>query len=189
VARFDLGGREPPWVVFAPQDSTVVRTQLGTLSARGGRIHHFDARSFRDAAEVFRAFARELGFPGYFGHNWDALVDCLDDLCAAATDGVGLAGVIRHADALFDAPFLRTFVSVLCQGAARANSAVDLDGEPLHRPAIVEHFVFLLDDLAPGEWGARIEHDDLVVREEPGGFVTVTLNPEVWFRVAGSGTP
>ncbi|MFE2022395.1 barstar family protein [Streptomyces sp. NPDC059499] len=28
---------------------------------------------------VFRTFARELSFLGYFGHNWDALVDCLHD--------------------------------------------------------------------------------------------------------------
>ncbi|MGW7647298.1 barstar family protein [Streptomyces bobili] len=30
-------------------------------------------------AGIFRTFAQELSFLGYFGHNWDALVDCLDD--------------------------------------------------------------------------------------------------------------
>jgi RNAse (barnase) inhibitor barstar len=30
-------------------------------------------------AELLSILARELQFPGYFGHNWDALSDCLRD--------------------------------------------------------------------------------------------------------------
>jgi hypothetical protein len=29
---------------------------------------------------VFEAFSQALGFPGWFGRNWDALEDCLTDL-------------------------------------------------------------------------------------------------------------
>ncbi|CAM5267411.1 hypothetical protein STENM36S_05502 [Streptomyces tendae] len=37
--------------------------------------------------------------------NWDALVDCLSDLCGAVTGGVGIVGVIRDADVILDADY------------------------------------------------------------------------------------
>lgn len=30
--------------------------------------------------ELFEAYAVNLGFPTYFGRNWDAFIDCLSDL-------------------------------------------------------------------------------------------------------------
>lgn len=41
--------------------------------------------------DLFRALARGLNFPGYFGHNWDALEECLCDLSwLKAPDGIAL---------------------------------------------------------------------------------------------------
>jgi len=39
-----------------------------------------DGRSCRSRAAFFTEAARVLEFPAYFGHNWDALSDCLHDL-------------------------------------------------------------------------------------------------------------
>ena len=39
-----------------------------------------DTRGAHDKAEFLAACARCLDFPSYFGHNWDALSDCLTDL-------------------------------------------------------------------------------------------------------------
>ena len=41
-------------------------------------------------AELLARFARALHFPDYFGHNWDALSDCLRDLRVADTRGLVL---------------------------------------------------------------------------------------------------
>ncbi|MFD6916963.1 barstar family protein [Streptomyces virginiae] len=79
---------------------------------------------------MFRAFARELGFPGYFGHNWNALVDCLGDWHGPGHGKQDVAVLIDGADTLLDVEFLGVLVSVLCDGAWRANFMVDLDGEP-----------------------------------------------------------
>ncbi|WP_328564735.1 barstar family protein [Streptomyces coelicoflavus] len=88
---------------------------------------------------IHRCFAEVLQFPGYYGANWDALVDCLSDLCGEVTGGVGIVGVIHDADLILDTDHFPLFVSVLCQGADRANASVDLDGFPSDRPALSEH--------------------------------------------------
>ncbi|MES5824433.1 barstar family protein [Streptomyces sp. RG80] len=42
-------------------------------------MFRLDGRELPTPGTLFAVFARELGFPDYFGHNWDALVDCLHD--------------------------------------------------------------------------------------------------------------
>lgn len=39
-----------------------------------------DLQRARGRRALFAAFARGLGFPATFGNNWDALVDCLQDM-------------------------------------------------------------------------------------------------------------
>jgi hypothetical protein len=143
-------------------------------------VHDFQARDLLREGGIFRTFAEKLKFPNYFGWNWDAMVDCLDDLCLEITGGVGMVGVINEAESLIDSEDLELFISVLCQGAARANSEVDLDGDPLDRPAIAQHFIFLSKDFDAVEFASRVGNPDLTFVVD-GEFVTATLNPEVWF--------
>jgi RNAse (barnase) inhibitor barstar len=37
-------------------------------------------RNLDDKLDLFRSLSGQLQFPNYFGHNWDALFDCLCDL-------------------------------------------------------------------------------------------------------------
>lgn len=43
----------------------------------------------RDKAGFLDRCARDLGFPEWFGHNWDALADCLRDLSWWGPQGEG----------------------------------------------------------------------------------------------------
>ncbi|MET9991109.1 barstar family protein [Streptomyces mutabilis] len=179
MTGFDITITREPWVIFVPQGAPEVEEQLSKFESKGGRLYRFDSGSLVDEESVHRSFADVLRFPGYYGKNWDALVDCLDDLCGEVTGGVGIAGVITGADRLLDAEHFPLFVSVLCQGADRANSAVDLDGFPLDRPAISEHFVFEFHDFDPERIALRVGQSDLTVTTAVG-FVGAALNPEEW---------
>ncbi|MER6078362.1 barstar family protein [Streptomyces sp. NPDC001833] len=118
MTSFDLTGTSEPWVVCVPEGTAEVRRQQSRLTVKGGQVHHFDARDLVTAQGVLHAFAEPLRFPSCFGWNWDALVDCLDDLCGEVTGGgAGIAGVVHDAD-----PLLQTehFPLFLCHQRTRA---------------------------------------------------------------------
>lgn len=165
--------------VLGGAGASEVWQELSALEAGGGRVVHFDGRALMTEQGIFSSFAKALQFPSYFGRNWDAMVDCLDDLCGAITGGVGIAVVVHDADQLLETEHFPLFVSVLCQGADRANSAVDLDGFPLDRPALSEHFVFEFREFDPEEIAARVRQPDLIVKVEDR-FVGASLDPEEW---------
>lgn len=50
----------------------------------------------RSKAECLARIAAALSFPQWFGHNWDALADCLGDL--SWLPGEGYVFVLAHAD-------------------------------------------------------------------------------------------
>ncbi|WP_412078177.1 barstar family protein [Streptomyces xanthophaeus] len=136
-----------PWVVFTSKDDPWVAAQTEELDAQGGFVCRLDGRQMLQPPHLFLTFAQELSFPSYFGHNWDALVDCLHDWHGPGHGAHGVAILIDNADALLDADFLGIFVSVLCQAAWNANLRLDADGIPDEdRPQFALHFVFILRD-------------------------------------------
>ncbi|MFI8446415.1 barstar family protein [Streptomyces erythrochromogenes] len=169
-----------PWVVFGPKDAPVFDDQIAALQAKGGRVYHFQARDLTDLAGVCNQFAEKLSFPGYFGRNWAALVDCLDDLHGHVTGGVGIACVIHGADVLLGSEHIRDLVGTLCLAADRANTELDLEGEPRYRPVVIEHFVFLLDEVPAREFADQIDEPDDVISSIEGDFVTAALDLEAW---------
>ncbi len=171
--------RPAPFVVFGPTGARSFRARAADLEAAGGRVHHLDSGTLVTEQGIHRSFAETLGFPGYYGANWDALVDCLSDLCGAVTGGVGVVIVLHDADLILDAEHFPLFVSVLCQGADRANAPADLDGIPADRPALSEHFHFEFRDFDPARIAHRVRRPDLTVTTG-ADRVAAVLNPDVW---------
>ncbi|MBL0312343.1 MAG: barstar family protein [Holophagaceae bacterium] len=73
------------------------------LRERGLETRWLRASKMRTAKALFDEFAAALQFPPYFGENWDALDECLNDLDWLEGDGAAL--FIMNADQLLqDAP-------------------------------------------------------------------------------------
>jgi RNAse (barnase) inhibitor barstar len=59
---------------------------------KGVREVRLVAADLAGARDVHDLLARELGFPGYYGHNLAALADCLGDVCVPTRLVVDLTG-------------------------------------------------------------------------------------------------
>jgi RNAse (barnase) inhibitor barstar len=46
----------------------------------GTKLFAIDGSQINDCQSLFQQFATVMQFPAYFGHNWDALKDCLTEL-------------------------------------------------------------------------------------------------------------
>ncbi|MFI6938524.1 barstar family protein [Streptomyces sp. NPDC050418] len=140
-----------------------------------------DGRDMGDPASVFRTFARELSFIGSFGHNWDALVDCLQDWHGPGHGNQDLAILIEYADGLLDSDFLGLFVSVLAQAAWNSNLRLDANGElDEGRPRMAQHFVFLLDHTTPVAFMDKTARGTDVAVALDGGRLLATLTDVDW---------
>jgi hypothetical protein len=103
------------WSAPAP-DCEALLAEARTLP--GTRVVDLDGGALPDGDSLFRALAVPLAFPGYFGANWDALDECLNDLEWLTETGVLL--VIRRAGRLLEGEpeGLAAFLAIL-GGAAR----------------------------------------------------------------------
>jgi len=59
-------------------------------------IHRIDLSRVTTKEDFLTAVGEALAFPDWYGHNWDALADCLTDLSWMAADGYVI--VLDHAD-------------------------------------------------------------------------------------------
>lgn len=68
-------------------ETAEARTLSSTVGSFGLRSFHVDASSIATDTQLFGALAHALEFPEYFGHNWNALNDCLSDLAWCPAEG------------------------------------------------------------------------------------------------------
>lgn len=71
---------------------------IAGAEAAGCLVQHVDLRGARNRDETLEAIGRSLGFPEWFGHNWDALADCLLDLGWRPAEGYVV--ILEHCDGL-----------------------------------------------------------------------------------------
>lgn len=74
-----FGSVDQPLVHFGQDfalDESAVRVSAREL---GFAYLVVQCRWIRAEDDLFDAFGRDLGFPAYFGHNWNAVADCLRD--------------------------------------------------------------------------------------------------------------
>ncbi len=64
-------------------------------------IYRINLSKVTDKDGFLAAVGTTLGFPDWYGHNWDALADCLTDLSWMAADGYVI--ILDHADAFASA--------------------------------------------------------------------------------------
>ncbi|MFD9793718.1 barstar family protein [Streptomyces sp. NPDC059070] len=100
------------------------------LEERGFRVVRLDAGQWNTERDLHRAMAAALGFPDHYGHNLDALSDCLGDVaCYGGYDdtaqGAGLVLAFTDYDR-FAAACPRAAQSVLDIIARRARQATVL---------------------------------------------------------------
>jgi RNAse (barnase) inhibitor barstar len=95
-------------------DTAIVERKV---QAAGLRFFHVDCRDVTSKEALLCTLERGLSFPDYFGHNWDALFDCLTDLSFTCGRGCCILledlGPFAHA-----APrHLETLLEILCDAA------------------------------------------------------------------------
>lgn len=78
--------------------------------APGAYIARLEGR-LRHKAELLRGLTKSLRFPNYFGHNWDALEECLRDLSWLDNEP-SIVLLHRHVP-MSDEAQRRTYVAIL----------------------------------------------------------------------------
>lgn len=76
-----LTGALPP-ALYRCSSRVRVAAITDLAAAHGWRVYRLNGRKITSKADFLHQAARSLHFPGYFGYNWDALEECLNDMDA-----------------------------------------------------------------------------------------------------------
>lgn len=98
-------------VFYVARQLEVPKVQA-TAKKAGYAFFHVDGKHIGRKEQLLKHVANALHFPEDFGHNWDALEECLNDL--EWIDGEGYVIYYDHIDALHEAhpDQLETFVEI-----------------------------------------------------------------------------
>ena len=69
---------------------------LRWLRLRSYRVYSIDCKAWKSEAAMLESFGEVLSFPAYYGRNFNALIDCLEDV--EVPDDGGLAVVLDSYD-------------------------------------------------------------------------------------------
>ena len=86
------------WFVAAPVEPRAIQK---LAKAAGFAFFHIEGKNISRKEQLLNHVATALHFPGDFGHNWDALEECLTDMEWVDADGYVI--YYDHIDALLSA--------------------------------------------------------------------------------------
>jgi hypothetical protein len=85
-------------VQVLPLDAAGIEALCGLAGSLGLQVERVDLSGCVSKDDLLGRVAAALAFPDWFGHNWDALFDCLAELGVAG--GAGCLLVLEHAGEL-----------------------------------------------------------------------------------------
>lgn len=101
-----------PWSSLLVVPAGTKATALVKAPA-GFALRVINGKKCSTPAGLFTEFARALGFPDYFGHNWDAMEECLADLEWLPAKGYVLLITDAHAVLPGNEDEYETFLEIL----------------------------------------------------------------------------
>ncbi|WP_353940168.1 barstar family protein [Streptomyces sp. HUAS MG91] len=130
------------------------------LENRGFRVVHLEAHAWATERDMHQAFAAALQFPDYYGHNLDALNNCLGDVACfgpydETDEGTGLVLSLTDYDRF----------AATSPGAAQI--VLDIIAAQARRAAVAQRRFF-----------ARVHSNDPDIRFEPVGAMPVMWNSD-----------
>jgi RNAse (barnase) inhibitor barstar len=108
----------PGPVYMAPLSDAAAAAICALARSRGFDCARVDLSGCTEKSELLSRIAKALEFPAWFGHNWDALADCLTDLGWRPAAGYVL--VIENAEEMQQAEpeVFDTALAILADAAA-----------------------------------------------------------------------
>ena len=147
-----LQSLKPPWTVLlvlqaGQRAESVVRTPEKFV------VRVIRGRRCRSAGELFAEIAEALEFPDYFGHNWDALEECLTDL--EWLPGKGYVLLVTAAEQILtdDEEEFATFLEVLSDAGEAWASGQAGSGDKRAKPFHTVLAVSERDQSKRAHWG------------------------------------
>ena len=125
-----LQSTKPPWTILVVL-KTGQRAEAAITIPAGYILRVVRGAKCRDTAGLFSEFATAMDFPDYFGHNWDALEECLTDLEWLPGKGYVLLATGAEQILTADEEEFATFLEVLSDvGEAWASGQAGAEGRP-----------------------------------------------------------
>jgi RNAse (barnase) inhibitor barstar len=128
-------------------DAPQVPAFYSALRAAKAAVYELRGIEMRSQSTLFDEFQVALEFPDYFGHNWDALSECITDMGWAQV-GAGIVLVIDDCDVVLSqgsATDLDRLVRLLSRASSEWGQEI-AEGEWWDRPPVAFHVLLACDD-------------------------------------------
>ena len=163
---------EPPWICLATRNvASILRQALQLSFPSNGRIavRWLRGSKMRGTKGLFDEFSAALQFPYYFGENWNAFDECIEELEGIDADGYLL--IILNSDELLvdtedpEVEIEHLFSKLSYAGEEWAKPINQ--GSSSDRPSKSFHVILHVDETKASAFRNRLEGAGLVLPEIP----------------------